>query len=703
MKSRLTILLSGIAGLMMMLTACGGGSASGGSPQPIGVSFAAQPPLALAASATASLSAAVNNDSGNAGVNWSANCASSLCGSFNPVSTPSGTATTFEAPAAIPGGSTVTITATSVSDATKSVSATITITAPAGVSVSFASQPPASLVQGLTVNLIAVVSGDSKNGGVSWTVACGSSACGTFNPRSTASNAATTYTAPSAVPAGSTVTVKATSASDATKSVSAIITITPPPPAVLSDGTYVYHLAGEDINDSGSPYYAAGAFTVKDGVITGGEQDYVDQAHGQTDTLVPSGCSMSTTNDGNLTIVLDTGDPNVGVNGVETLRGSKVAGSRVLIAEFDSFASASGSLDLQTSPAMPTGGYAFNLSGLDGSTSANALFIGGILDISGSSVSISNSVFDYNDNGSVGQGEAFASGSVSAPDSFGRITIGLSPSIASGVPQFGMSGYIVGAYRIELIEDLPDALNGVLGGTALGQGSNTGTFTPASVEGGSYTYSGVGADINGVATIAGAFVLNPNGIVSGNIALADMTCCGGANISGNWTIAPNGRVTITNVTPSLENGVPFAFQLYMDGSGNALELGVDSTQGTAGRSYLQASDATLNPGSYSLAGLGFSNLNNQPVWAAVGPVSLGSSLDWNGFTDYNALGTNQFSSVALSGASNSTTGAITIAGLDITNQSADMYGYYPIDGRRNILIEVDQNQLGLILIEEVTP
>jgi hypothetical protein len=119
-------------------------------------------------------------------------------------------------------------------------------------------------------------------------------------------------------------------------------------------------------------------------------------------------------------------------------------------------------------------------------------------------------------------------------------------------------------------------------------------------------------------------------------------------------------------------------------------------------SYLQTNGA-LNAGSYALAGLGFSNLNNQPVWAAVGPVSLDPSLNWTGSTDYNALGTNQFSKVALSGTSNTTTGAITLTGLDVTNQSADTYGYYPIDGRRNILIEVDQNQLGLILIEGVTP
>jgi hypothetical protein len=607
--------------------------------------------------------------------------------------------TTFVAPTTIPGNGKITITATSVADVTKWITSTVTITTPRGLSVALAAQPPASLVQGLTVDLSAIVSDDSKKAGVTWSVSCGSSACGTFNPVATASNAATVYTAPADVPTGNTITIKATSVTDTTKSATANIVITTPPPAVLSDGTYVYHLAGEDTKAEGSPYYVAGAFRVKDGVIDGGEQDFVDLNDGQTDSLIPSGCNLSTTSKDNLVIVLDTGDANVGVNGVETLHGAKVSGSRVLLSEFDSSASATGSLDLQSDVNSLSGGYAFNLSGVDGDS--NPLGVGGILNINGSSLSITDSVFDYNDNGAVGQAKTFASGSVNSPDSFGRVTISLNPAISSGLGQFGLSAYIVNANRVELIEDLNDTLNGVLGGTGLGQGSHTGAFNPTSVEGQTYVFSAIGADADGLANFAGGFGLNNNGTVSGAIDFNDLFVIGGGQItSGNWTIQSNGRVTITNVRPSF--GPPFTFELYVDGNGNALELGVDNTQASAGLAYLQTS-GSVNSGNYALAGLGFSSIDNQPVWSAVGPVNLGAALNWTGFTDYNVLGAQQNLGVSLSGTTVPSQGVFQITGLDVTNRDADDYGYYPIDGSRTIAIEVDQNQLGILLIEGVNP
>jgi hypothetical protein len=170
--------------------------------------------------------------------------------------------------------------------------------------------------------------------------------------------------------------------------------------------------------------------------------------------------------------------------------------------------------------------------------------------------------------------------------------------------------------------------------------------------------------------------------------------------SGNWTIESNGRVTITNVTPSLRQ--PFTFQVYVDGDGNALELGVDATQATAGIAYLQTSGA-VNSGDYALSGLGFSSLNGQPVWSAIGPIRLDASLNWSGSTSYNALGTGQYAQANLSGTSAPSSGLFMLTGLDVTNARADNYGFYPIDGSRVIAIEVDQNQLGTILIEKVTP
>jgi hypothetical protein len=696
-KRRSVFSLIVAAALSLGLTACGG-SNSGNNSQPMSVVFVSQIPAMLAVKSSVAIAASVNNDNSNSGVKWSASCSSAQCGSFSPTSAPSGSSVTYSAPNSIPSGNNVTITATSVADSTKSASTTITITPPAAISVSFNPHPPSALAISQSASLTAVVSNDNANAGVTWTLSCGSAQCGNLNPTTTPSGSPTSYVAPSAIPSGSTVTVKATSVSDTTKSASATITIAAAPPPTLADGTYVFHLSGEDVNNGGSPYYAAGAFTVQNGSITEGEQDFVDSVDGTNDTLVPSGCRLNTTQDGHIQIVLDTADPNVGVNGIETIHGTKVSSSRFLLSEFDTFAAASGSLDLQSGTATPTGGYAFSVSGLDGS--GNGLVIGGILNLSGTTLVVGNSVLDYNDNGSVGQGQSFASGSVTAPDSFGRVIITLTPSASSGAPEFELGGYIVGPNRIELVEGASDSLNGVLGGPALGQGSNTMNFTQTGVAGSTYVFSAVGEDVNGIATYAGGFALNSDGSLGGNLTIADLAVGAGFNFqSGNWSVEPNGRVTISNVTPSFQGQNPFAFQLYLDGNGNALELGVDSSQGTAGLAYRQSSGA-VNSGTYAFSGLGFSTINNRlPIWSAAGPVNLDSALNWTGMVDYSLLGS-PTPGVGLAGTTNASAGSFTLQGLDVTQPgTGEIYGFYPIDGSRTIAIQTDQLQLGTILIE----
>jgi hypothetical protein len=166
----------------------------------------------VAVSGNANFTATVTNDVKNSGVTWSCSPSGS-CGAFSPASTPSGTATTYTAPAAAPAGGVVTITATSATDGTTSASAAAAIGA-AVISVTMSRTVPASLAEGKTATLGATVSGDSTNAGVDWTVSCGSTAtgaCGTFNPATTSSGSTTTYTAPSSLPPTNPVTITATS------------------------------------------------------------------------------------------------------------------------------------------------------------------------------------------------------------------------------------------------------------------------------------------------------------------------------------------------------------------------------------------------------------------------------------------------------------------------------------------------------------
>jgi hypothetical protein len=580
------------------------------------------------------------------------------------------------------------------------------------ISVSFASVPPSAVAVGTTTSLTATVANDTANAGVTWTVKCAITQCGSVSPASIGSGTATTYTAPAAVPSPDTVTLVATSVTNTGQAAATTLIITataPPTTPTLANGTYVYHLAGQDGN---GPYFVAGAFTVSNGAITGGEQDFTDGGGIATDTLVASGSSLSQAG-GNVQVVLNTGDSSIGVNGVETLRGSVVSATRVLISEYDASAAGTGSIDFQTGTAAPAGGYAFYVSGQDGSAFVNAIGIGGILNVGGTALTVSGSVFDLNDGGNtVLQNQSFASGTVTLPDSFGRVAFTLEPSSTSGVPSFILTGYIIGTNQIQLIESQPDNLNATTGGMALGQGVNTGTFTSTgpSVAGTSYAFGASGEDANGVLQLAGTFALNTTGGVSGTVALNDIVSSFSSPISsGTYTVSSSGRVTITNVSSSLIPN-PLSFELYLDGNGNALELGVDNIQVTGGVAYAQANDALeFSAQAFALAAQGFwsSNINN-PAWSAVGPVTLasGSVFGYTDFTSQNPDASVTLTpNVSLSGSANSSTGALALDGLNVVSfQSSGTYDYFAIGPSHAIALEVDgtqTGQMGLLMLEGV--
>jgi hypothetical protein len=184
------------------------------------------------------------------GANWTVYCGSALapgsplppgqtedesCGTFVPAHTISGPIPTYltsasgyvalyTAPASTPKDGTVTLFAASASNPSKYSSVTLTIGGLA-ISVGLAPAPPTSMQSGATAEVRAVLNNDITNAGVSWSVLCGSNACGSFSPTQTTSGEATTYTATSTVPTGGSVQVTATSIADPTKAVSATILI----------------------------------------------------------------------------------------------------------------------------------------------------------------------------------------------------------------------------------------------------------------------------------------------------------------------------------------------------------------------------------------------------------------------------------------------------------------------------------------------
>ncbi|HWZ64863.1 MAG TPA: hypothetical protein VNX02_17730 [Steroidobacteraceae bacterium] len=570
------------------------------------------------------------------------------------------------------------------------------------IQVAFAPPVPTTIQVGNTVSLSATVANDGSNSGVSWSVTCTGSDCGSFNPTQTASDAQTTYTPPASVPGGGTVSIKATSVADGSKSASGTVTITSGSTAVLADGTYVFHLAGVD--QSQGPYSIAGAFKVANGLIIGGEEDFTDLTSGDHFTLDPTSSSLSTSGS-DLQVTLQAlsdntpGAPVIGVNGLLTVRGTLVSATRALISEHDEWATATGSLDLQTSAAAPSGTYAFAAQGSD-TNNGDALAAGGILHLEGGSLVTTDSVLDTNDGGSALTGQTFTSGTVSTADAYGRVTIALVPT---AIASMKFSVYSVNTARIYLIEDQADVANANLGGVGLGQGANAGKFTIANVAGVSYAFGVAGLDSAGPAgspvTIAGGFGLNADGSVSGAAAFADYNVHQGNQLSGSWTVAPNGRVTINPVSfPT--TGVTLSFQMYLDGNGNGLVIGVDSFQTTEGPAFAQTANAQALSGAYGMTVLGLNASSG--TFSAVGPVIVTTGA-FSGTVDLNNSGSPS-SGIAVSGSQNAGNGTLSLTGLNPNEQSASTgWGYYPIDNARTLAIEVDGNQLGLLWLEAAAP
>ncbi len=711
-------------GFVAALVACSSSSKNTVAPppprvQPITVTVGTTPGT-LFVNDTASISATVANDSANGGVMWKCAPAGS-CGTFSSNQSASGATVTYKAPGTT--GS-VTITATSATNTSISASAPpITINAASGIEITLSKPAQWSLAASATAGISATVANDPANAGVTWSCAPASS-CGLFSPSQTASNAATSFTAPAA--AGP-VVITATSVSD--NAISASTTVTVGTSGMLADGNYVFTLSGSDDTFSGENLFvAAGVIVVKGGVITGGEQDWGDFFTAASDQINGVGSSITTTADGNLQINLQTcsasdcthTDTSIGVNGVETLNGTLVSPSRMLISEYDSFASASGTLDLQTSAATPSGSYSFFVAGevfLPGPQVTVPLEIGGVLNIdSPQTISGAGSVFDANVGGSATQfqNESFAVSVVSSPDSFGRVAFKLNAVDSGDFPQIILAGYIVDATHIRLVET-SDAFNGFIGGTALAQ-TNPGTFSSSSVAGNSYVVKLSGLDNFGNLQLAGLLTTNADGTVGGTINYNDLTGTGvqapSSVTGGTYTVDPTGRVTITGLTDGIVN---LNLQLYLDGNGNAPVISMDSSDAIAGPGFQQSGGGSFIAdsfsGAYAMSATGSeipvgTASFNQSEFDATGPVTATGTGAFSGFADLNAFSGSPFQGIpafTVQTPDLTVTGAVTpspngvftgtITGLDVdTNSNQDNFTYYLVDSTRAVAIETDPNQ-----------
>jgi hypothetical protein len=695
--------------------------------KPNAVIFGTNSPKTLSVEARTTLEAqatypfSANPSQQNTAVTWSMACGSAgACGSFS-VSDEVG-AIVYTAPSAIPTGSVVTITATSVADPSVSASVTITIVGPQPIVVTFPGHMPASLQEGATTQFSAHIQNDvTANPQVGWSVLCNGVDCGSFSSATTGDGQTTTYTAPSTIPSGGTVTVSATSKTDPTKTVSAIIAITAPG-AMLANGTYVFTLTGPD-SSSGYPSFTAGAFTASNGKIVGGEQDTaayeptnsIDgsndsyQAYSSYSTI--QGGSYTVTSDGNLAITLD-----VATNEVETFGGTLAAHGQGFVNSLNG-ASGSGTLTLQTSTAAPSGGYALTLSGAD-QYEQYLVNAGGVLNVDGTgSISGRGSELDFYDTGLAANGlQAVGASTVSAPDSYGRVIIQLNPGTNASFQPIEFAAYVTGAKQMPLVETgvtpggNSDTFEGVLGGMALGQGSATGQFSVTSLANTSYVFGANGEDTAGGLQAAGVITFHSDGTLAGTISWNDRSGSQPSlpsTISGDYTVDAAGRVVLTHLSDIAS--FLYSMNWYLTGDGNGLLLSLDPNDYFSGQ-FFERQSGTLGVNDFS-GRYGFNatlyGANSAQVLAGpldfTGPLTVmvsGGEDQLSGFADYGSGDADYALSGSLSSFANGIL-AGSLTGFDPQSPSAaGSFTFYQVSPSQGVLLETDSAHMTLGLVQQ---
>jgi hypothetical protein len=371
---------------------------------PIVVTITQKPPASMVTNATANVVAVVQNDPTNSGVQWHVSCASASCGTISPQQTASGVAAVYTAPADLPSATNPVVlisaqAAAAPSAASSNDKVAVTIVLPLSLKIT-QNVANGTIVQNHSAPLIAAVSNDTANAGVDWSVTCGSQgSCGTFSPAHTVSGAATSYTAPAAIPAGGTVTITAASTSDPTKTDTQTVTVTAgAPPDSLLSGTFVMLLSS---NQSQSGAYMLGGLITGNGsgTITNANFDLAD-ASGNTGNsigLLPgSTYSIGPDGRGQLQLLINTGAVNAGSHsfgvgcgstpncGSLTLSVAFATPQHAILNESDSFGTATGTLDLQD-PQAPSGispgVYSLTLSGSENAQPTAAFLLASALTI----------------------------------------------------------------------------------------------------------------------------------------------------------------------------------------------------------------------------------------------------------------------------------------------------------------------------------
>lgn len=465
-------------------------------------------------------------------------------------------------------------------------------------------------------------------------------------------------------------------------------------------GTYVFSVSGEDFN--GAPYTVVGTFAANgSGGISSGAYDMNDAEFSGL-SVAPvanqaiTGGSYNVQVDGRTRLTLNTTTPFSGSSGGASNITIDIVlqnSSHGLVIQFDSNASGSGTVDLQTAGVTPTGTYAFSFSGATASGESLATvgnFTVGSPGIAG--------LIDINQDGIL----PFADEPLT-----GSLAVGPSSTPATTLTANGLSGtfdvFAIDATHLKFIE--MDATNILIGdaysqtSTAMPIGAQAFTLAGCTPCGASFTPSAMGG-----------FMVTSGSVSSGNITNASTEDynVGGSAISSSsvsftaaYAAAGTGRYTLSTFTTFVGGNTYAAYP----SSGGLLLLEIDSAGLTIGAAYPQASGASfaasqgygLNlTGMNSASGSGSVEVDDIAEFTA----ATGGTLT-SGVIDENAAGVGPNLGLALTSGTYQgldASGRYLLSAAAGNSNNSTLNGgfnlmFYAVDGVTFPFIEVDNTQI----------
>ena len=474
---------------------------------------------------------------------------------------------------------------------------------------------------------------------------------------------------------------------------SPIVNPTPPPSGGFStsnlNGTYVFSISGIDVN--AAPYAIAGTFTANgQGAITAGALD-VNDAGLSTPVLANQSISSSSytvSADGRGKITLSV--PSLGSGATIVLDFVLQDSSHGFVTEFDSNATGSGSLDLQTSGVSAAGTYAFSLAGSEylNGTTANAFGTVGNFTV-GSGGAISG-VQDFNDGQFAYTDQTLTGSLVLGPSSAPSTSLSASFPTTTFGAALTFDAFAIDASHLKFIE-MDTFAN--LAGDAFAQTSTTiptGTLA--------FELEGAFPSTSGFAAAGGFIVTDGAGNIT-SASNADFNNSGTVSPSpvgftGTYTAAGTGRYTLS--LAGFSDGTSYVAYPF---NGGVFLLEVDSSGNLGGAAYPQTQNTFAASEGYGLNFTGDNLASNVEVDDIAEFTSNSSGSTVTGVVDENfEPGGGPNLGLALTGtyATPDSSGRGQIGANSGTSSNHTLNGgftitYYSVDGTTYPFIETDAN------------